>query len=116
MAGEAESRNLEPSERMDEAEAKRRLTRKLQKEKQAKEYGKHNNTEMRIDSIFAKITANQNQWELMLNDAWECKGMQQWRYEFEQNHMERAMTDQVTLIADTDKARSFNRDCKEEMA
>ena len=46
---------------MDEAEAKRRLTRKLQKEKQAKEYGKHNNTEMRIDSIFAKITANQNQ-------------------------------------------------------
>jgi hypothetical protein len=52
----------------------------------------------------------------MLNDAWECKGMQQWRYEFEQNHMERAMTDQITLIADTDRARSFNRDCKEEMA
>jgi predicted helicase len=40
----------------------------------------------------------------------------QWCYEFEQNQMERAMTDQINLIADTDEARSFNRDCKEEMA
>jgi hypothetical protein len=63
MAGEAESRKsrAQASERMDEAEAKRRLARKLQKEKQAKEYGEHNNTAMRVDSMFAKITANQNQ-------------------------------------------------------
>ena len=31
-----------------------------------------------------------------------------------QNHMKRAMTDQINLSADTDKARRFNRDCKTE--
>jgi hypothetical protein len=31
-----------------------------------------------------------------------------------QNHMKRAMTDQINLSADTDKARSFNRECKTE--
>ena len=33
-------------------------------------------------------------------------------HKIEQNHMKRAMTDQINLSADTDKARSFNRDCK----
>ena len=62
MAGEAESRKsrAQASERMDEAEAKRRLARKLQKEKQAKEYGEHKKSTMRIDSMLAKITAIQN--------------------------------------------------------
>jgi hypothetical protein len=34
-------------------------------------------------------------------------------HKIEQNHMKRAMTNQINL-SDTDKARSFNRDCKTE--
>ena len=34
--------------------------------------------------------------------------------QIEQNHMGHAMTSQINLSADTDKARSFNRNCKME--
>ena len=62
MAGETESRKsrAEASGRMGDADAKRKNTRKLQKEKQAKEYGEHKKRTMRVGSMFAKITATQN--------------------------------------------------------
>ena len=62
MAGETESRKsrAEASERMEDADAHRKNTRKLQKENQAKEYGEHKKRTMRVDAVLAKITEKQN--------------------------------------------------------
>ena len=45
---------------MEDADAQRKNTRKLKKEKQAKEYGEHKKRTMRVDAMLAKITENQN--------------------------------------------------------
>ena len=50
---------------MENADAKRKNARKLQKEKQDEEYGEHKKRTMRVDTMLAKITANQK------NDKWE---------------------------------------------
>ena len=67
MAGETESRKTraKASEKMEDADAKRKNARKLQKEKQDEEYGEHKKRTMRVGTILAKITANQK------NDKWD---------------------------------------------
>jgi hypothetical protein len=61
MAGESESRQTraKASEKMENADAKRKNARKLQKEKQDEDYGEHKKRTMRVGTMLEKITANQ---------------------------------------------------------
>jgi hypothetical protein len=61
MSGETESKQSRAKalEKMEDADAKRKNARKLHKEKQEKEYGKHKKRTMRVDTMMAKLTEKQ---------------------------------------------------------